>query len=192
MGLEGGVRHAADAQKAIFANRGTHWEVCAGGTGTFLPPLPRRPRSSEDVKCGSGEERAGRGVAACRRPRQPGPPALALPREHSSCVSSSRHDPQPACWQPSVGNRGERTGACPGSHDWSRFRWGHGFIQSRGERPGCPGQLERRQEDFSLPCSAVTPTALSRLVSSFIHSLINPALLSASFALLFYGHLPHL
>lgn len=58
--------------------------------------------------------------------------------------------------------------------------------------PGCPGQLEHRREDFSLPCSMVTPTALRCLVSSFIHSLINPALLSAGFALLFYGHLPRL
>lgn len=34
--------------------------------------------------------------------------------------------------------------------------------------------------------------ALSCLLSSFRHSLINPALLSASFAILFYGLLPSL
>lgn len=64
------------------------------------------------------------------------------------------------------------------------------FIQSGEQVPGRPGQLESRPEDFSLPCSVVTPPALSCLVSSFIHSLINPALLSACSALLFYGRLP--
>lgn len=52
MGLDGEVLHAADTQKAIFANRGAHREVCAGATGTFLRPSPA-PRSREDVQCGN-------------------------------------------------------------------------------------------------------------------------------------------
>lgn len=65
----------------------------------------------------------------------------------------------------------------------------HTFIQGSGQVPGRPEQLEPMREDFSLLCSVVTPLALSCLVSSFIPSLINPALLSAGFALLFYGRL---
>ena len=63
------------------------------------------------------------------------------------------------------------------------------FIQGSGQVPGHPEQLQPTREDFSLLCSVVTPLALSCLVSSFIPSLINPALLSAGFAILFYGRL---
>ena len=47
------------------------------------------------------------------------------------------------------------------------------FIQSGEQVPGCPGQLESRSEDFSLPCSVVTPPAGPELPGIIIYSFPN-------------------
>lgn len=88
----------------------------------------------------------------------------------------------------SVGYAGPSS-PCQGLCDQPPFRWD---PAQRGLVAGCSGQMAHGREDFSLPCGLVTPTSLSRLPSSFMHSLINPVPLSASFALLFYGLLPSL
>lgn len=176
----------------------------AKGTGTFLPQERAELASNVAVPCVGAhevplpictrEERSRREEEACGGLQTPGPeqvgPTHAGPSwEHSSCISLGTHDLSTACWQPSVGDQGVRTVACWGSvtgllsgGDTDPL---HAFIQGRGQVPGCPRLLDCGQEGFSLPCRVVTPTAPSCLLSSFIHPLINPALLSASFALLF-------
>lgn len=64
------------------------------------------------------------------------------------------------------------------------------FIPSDGPLRDPPGAAGAQAGGFlsALQCDDAPGPEL--LVSSFIHSLINPALLSAGSALLFYRHLP--
>lgn len=153
----------ADTQKAIVANRGAPWEVRAGGTGPVLPT----------------EEH----------------PAHAQ-RWYKTWTWSWGHLSFPV---PSVAGKSSRGGEWGAPRLQGRQTPGdlmgtpappRAFIPSDGPLRDPPGAAGAQAGGFlsALQCDDAPGPEL--LVSSFIHSLINPALLSAGSALLFYRHLP--